>query len=93
MKLIDADCLLEKVMAIGKQPMPDIRTKKDLEQAVTNIYHAILNEITNAPATNQPQSEKDALELAARICDGYELANKNYAEEIAVKIRTLIGKS
>ena len=52
-RLIDADYLSEKVMVIGKQPMPDIRTKKDLEQAGTNFYHTFLNLITNAPAIEQ----------------------------------------
>lgn len=48
-RLIDADALLEAVKVIGNRPLPDVRTLKDLEQAIVNTYHAILNEVTNAP--------------------------------------------
>jgi hypothetical protein len=53
MRLINADALLESVKVIGESPLPDVRTLKDLEQAIVNTYYAILNEITNAPTVER----------------------------------------
>lgn len=52
-RLIDVDALLEVVKVIGNKPLPDVRTLKDLELAIVNTYHAILNEITNAPTVER----------------------------------------
>lgn len=66
--LISRKALLAEVKLVGKQPLPDVRTLKDLEQAIVNTYHAILNLITNAPTV-----EADSGEIAELKADNERL--------------------
>ena len=81
--LISRKDLLEEVKLVGKQPLPDIRTLKDLEQAIVNTYHAILILVTNAPTNEADSGEPVATvkyyDITGRPVDYNDVINKPLA--------------
>jgi hypothetical protein len=48
--LISRGALLEVLKEYGKQPIPDMRTQRDYEHALTNMFACFKNEVINAVA-------------------------------------------